>query len=397
MPPRDPFLDALETVRQAPPPADDPFLSALATVRVTEDTDEGPSLSQQVLRTGLRVGGGILGSVAGGLAGAATMNPAGILAGGIVGGGIGSGLGELGAEWLESQPGRGHVREGINPYQVATQTAIGAIPISRAKAGLSLLQAGLRQAGKGAVLAGGANVATNLAEGENPTVFGVAGSAGLGAVLGGGIGAAVHRPGGALRTPIQPQGYLRAAPSFIAGEEGPAARFGETIPMAQAPDGSYVRGVPAEYARREVKGLLPPGPRFIAGEGGQVATLDQSGDDFLSALTAVRAGQSEVKSVPAAIAGREFSGRKVTNTIYSGDPNAADAPLIDLSPDDIHGLRWLREELDNLPFTPRTFQEGWLHRGATSRSFPVRLVRRFTTIWCKCVDRLGRGAISSEE
>ena len=150
-PPRDPFLDALSSVRNPPssssPAVDDPFLSALTDIRAKSEEPSGPSLSQQVLRTGLRVGGGILGSVAGGLAGAATLNPAGVLAGGILGGGIGSGLGELGANgWSAgSRPcSRAHQSD-----QVATQTAIGAIPISRAKAGLSLVQAGMRQAGKG--------------------------------------------------------------------------------------------------------------------------------------------------------------------------------------------------------------------------------------------------------
>ncbi len=227
---------------------------------------------------------------------------------------------------------------------------------------------------KGATLGGAAHAATSLAEGDDPTLSGVATGAGLGAVLGGAFGAAAPR--GTKPQPVpQPKGFLRAAPGYVAGPSGEVAPFGTDIPMAHAPDGSFVRGVPAEYARREVRALLPEGRApFIAGEGGQVAAPGTSADAFTSALHAVRSASresaSEVKGVPAAIAGREFDGRTLTNTIYSGDPHAVDAPLIDLTPDEQQGLRWLREELSNLPFTKRTFIEGPARRGGDLEVIP---------------------------
>ncbi len=40
--------------------------------------------------------------------------------------------------------------------------------------------------------------------------------------------------------------------------------------MTPAPDGSFVRGVPTEYPRKEVRGLLPEGARFHADAAGNV-------------------------------------------------------------------------------------------------------------------------------
>lgn len=358
----DPFLDALSSVRGRPP-ADDPFLTALSEVR-------GPSVSQRVVRTGLRVGGAIAGGVVGGLAGGPTI--VGIPAGVLVGGAAGAGLGELGAEWLEEQPGRGQVRSSINPWQVATQTALGAIPVPGAGPGVGVLRAAVGQGAKGAILGGTANVATSLAEGQAPTARGVAESAALGTLIGGGVGAAVRprtlRP--TQTPPIAPRGFLRAGPAYSAPERGPAAKFGDTIPMQHAPDGSYVRSVPGEYARHEVRGLLPAGPRFVAGETGPAATLEQAAargaaagadDAFTTALQNVRASQSSVRSVPAAPLTYEFKGRTLQPSQYSGDVHATPAPKVDLTPDLNRELRRMAEEMENLPFTARTWN--WLESG----------------------------------
>jgi hypothetical protein len=87
------------------------------------------------------------------------------------------------------------------------------------------------------------------------------------------------RTGGApVVQPAPPVGYLRAAPGYVAGEHGPAARFGEAIPMEAAPDGSYVRAVPGEWAKREIRGYLDPVRGFVADEAGNVLPTERAGE-----------------------------------------------------------------------------------------------------------------------
>lgn len=149
----------------------------------TVDVDN-PTTGQTVGRTAARVVPAVLGGVLG-----APFGPVGMAAGGA----IGSGLGELGAEYLESRPGAGQTRDRINPAQVAMQTALGAIPVpgaTTASVGGRVLSA----AGKGAVMGGVSSAATDLAEGQAPTLKGVATGAALGGVLGGAAHGATELP-----------------------------------------------------------------------------------------------------------------------------------------------------------------------------------------------------------
>src|SRR6185503_12269693 len=94
----------------------------------------------------------------------------------------------------------------------------------------------------------------------------------------------------------QPAALLPSGAQYIAGPHGQVAPVGTDIPMTPAADGSYVRGVPGAYARREVAGLLPPGPRFTGDAGGNVA----EDAERLRGAPASSADASSVRSVPAA-------------------------------------------------------------------------------------------------
>jgi hypothetical protein len=144
--------------------------------------------------------------------------------------------------------------------------------------------------------------------------------------LGGASRAAARRPVPAAPVAAAPERLaLPPGPAYIAGPEG-VAPLGAVMPAPPIPDDpSFVRGVPAEYAKREVRGLLPPGPRFIAGEGGAIGALDSLADDPFAAVLAevrrpnVSASASSVRSMPAAVL-RETAGGRVRQ--YAGDPAA---------------------------------------------------------------------------
>jgi hypothetical protein len=195
---------------------------------------------------------------------------------------------------------------------------------------------------------------------------------GVAQAAGGALGARSGIAG--LRQPVPPPvvrpvaGALPPGPSFIANERGVVAPLGEPIPMVQAPDGSYVRGVPAEYAKREVRGALPPGPGFVVGENGVAMPLaDALNFEGLvqpvvpkaaaSTPAVVGPDPSGVRSVPAAPMSYEMQGRKLVPSAYSGDVNAQPAPPVDLRPELQHALRWIKADMENLPFVKRTFNE----------------------------------------
>src|SRR5690606_13855716 len=139
-----------------------------------------PNPLDTVVPTALRVGGAVAGSALGG----ALAGPPGAVAGGAVG----SGLFELVAEAYEKSRG---LRDEINPSQVATQAALGAIPIAGRTGSVAATAA--RRAGQGFVLGAGGDTMTRLAEGEDPSLAGMLVSGGLGAAMGGGAGAAEAR------------------------------------------------------------------------------------------------------------------------------------------------------------------------------------------------------------
>jgi hypothetical protein len=170
------------------------------------------------------------------------------------------------------------------------------------------------------------------------------------------------------------KGLLPPGPRFVAGETGIVAPLGTEIPLGRAPDGSYVRSVPAEYARREVRGLLPAGPDFIAGERGPAMTLQQmaarSGDSILSVLDDVERASSPDPSggrtVRAAVLDREYidtvspKGRRSQKLVprqFASDPNAVDAPMVNLTGDEVRELRRMAAEMDALPYVGRTWTE----------------------------------------
>lgn len=136
-----------------------------------------------VLPTALRVLGAVGGSVAGGATTAPTI--AGLPAGVIAGGAAGAGLGEELAQGYEQL--RGLRDPGFNWKQIATQSALGSIPVV-GKAG-KVLETAEKRALQGAAMGGAGSVATQLAEDEDVSLGNAAVAAGLGAALGGGAGA----------------------------------------------------------------------------------------------------------------------------------------------------------------------------------------------------------------
>ena len=163
----------------------------------------------------LRIGGAVVGGAVGVIGG---------LPGVIAGGAAGSGLGETAAQSFEKSRG---LRDEINPLQIATQTALGAIPVVGRTA--TPIRTALSRAAQGAALGGASDVATKLAEGEMPTVGGAARGAALGAAIGGPFGA------------LEARAVKRAAPAAPPTPASrvaalPAGRSQETraVPFPQA-------------------------------------------------------------------------------------------------------------------------------------------------------------------
>ena len=165
------------------------------------------------------------------------------------------------------------------------------------------------------------------------------------------LGAAGARPGAAPVPHLEDQRALPSGARFVAAPDGRVAAAGADIPMTQAPDGSFVRGVPAEPARRIIRGELPAGPRFVAGPAG-VAAVDKA-DSVLAVLDDVQGvsrgpDPSHVHSIQPAVLEREIDptvpareGVRVRQ--YASDPAAVDAPF--LSADELGVLRVMRDDL----------------------------------------------------
>jgi hypothetical protein len=224
-------------------------------------------LQLMAMRMGPTAAGGLIGSAAGPI-------------GTAIGSGIGALVGEYGAEVHEQQLG---MRDEINPVQLGVQTALGAIPLGRV-AGSTIGQIAGRRALQGAGMGGVSAGLTESAEtGELPSVSTIGQGLALGGLVG---GAAGHVEGRGLRrlgrldVPEPPApavaGYLPAGPRYVSTPDGQVVPVGTDIPP-QA-DRSFVRGVPAEYARREIAGALPPGRQAFVTEppAGSVPTEPQS-------------------------------------------------------------------------------------------------------------------------
>lgn len=310
-----------------------------------------PSLVNRAVPMAMRIGGAVAGGIAG-----IPGGPPGMMA---LGAG-GAGLGEIAAQGYEQRTGQ---RQAPNPTQAVVQTALGAIPAGRAIGTAPGVIAAYR-AGQGALMGAGATTATELAEtGELPTARQFATGTVLGGLLGGGFGRLEGRVRGARPAPVVPpevgsivdhpelgrvqvlavtddgvqvtrgggRRWTVAAdllspaaelpglpagarwqvtpdgrvvpvgteappsivsdPSFVRGVPAQYARrdVAGLLPAGRVPivppppagsvpvDPSFVRGVPAEYARREVRGSLPPGPRFVASPEGVVASVADAG------------------------------------------------------------------------------------------------------------------------
>lgn len=307
---QDPFLAALQQVRATAPATstgvDDPFLAALSKVRGERPADKRSGFSraydavftppETVTRAATAAANAVDDPVEGRSRIAAMVR------------GFGAGALQGAANLL-------------TPGDVAL-TALHLGPLARlargVKGGVSAVRGALAATDVATVARGGERVIT--AESPSEAAAGVAQIA-----LGAASGAASRRS----PAPVQPRPEplaLPPGPSYVAGPGGVVARVGVDIPTVPVDDPSFARGVPAEYARREVAGLLPPARRqFIAGEGGAIASSFDDADPFVSVLAEIRSpGQggrdgSVVRSVRAEVLS-ETSGGRVRQ--YASDPDA---------------------------------------------------------------------------
>ena len=175
-----------------------------------------------------------------------------------------------------------------------------------------------------------------------------------------------HKPAPPSPRPVR--GALPPAPMVVT-PDGTVLRPGEVPPPSPAPpDPSYVRAVRGEWARREPRGALPPGPDFVVGEGGAVGRIDQAAEVAKQAGRGATpaASQSKVAAVPARVVGREFDGSKVTRKVYTSDPSVTvDAPKVQMTARERVEVQRIAEELKAIPFTQHTFNEIPVGRGGS--------------------------------
>lgn len=336
---RDPWLDALDAVQEAPPA--DPWLSALDDVQAEQPADTRSVFAraydaaftppEAVTRTAAQVAnaidvadrdgvapaGGMLEQVAqipGAVADVARnliTEPTATIRGGLAGA-------VEGAASL------------LTPGDAAL-TALGFGPLARIVRGVR----GGAQVAEGAQQA--ANLATVARGGERALDAETLSEAAAG-VAQGAIGAAgMRQRPQAAPTPAPERRALPAGARYVAAPDGRVAPAGTDIPMAQAPDGSFVRGVPAEYARREIAGLLPEGRRVLVTPPpeGSVPRVPTAED---AAVGSVRATVADWEIDPYVPARQGVRPRQ-----FSGDPGAADAPFV--TPEQRRVLEVMREDL----------------------------------------------------
>lgn len=174
---QDPFAQYAVAPAPKPAPQPDPF-AAYAVTKPEAPPDKRSFWEKAldtVIPTGLRVGGAVAGGAVGAFGG-----PIGVVAGGAAGSGVGETAAELYEQW------RGQ-REDLNPWQIATQTGLGAIPVV-GRAGGTIARNVIGRGVQGGVMGGVSSAATELAEGRTPTLGGVATGTALGTVLGAGAG-----------------------------------------------------------------------------------------------------------------------------------------------------------------------------------------------------------------
>lgn len=185
----------------------------------------------------------------------------------------------------------------------AVLTALGFGPLSQAVRGV--------RGGARAVhaLQQGANVATvgrgveRVADAESLSE----GAAGVAQMALGSAGTIAGRGTPPPQAAPSPRLALPAGARFVGTPDGRVAAQGTDIRMTQAPDGSFVRGVPAEYARRDVAGLLPEARTPIIT------------DPPAGSVPQPRPDGSGVRARRAAVVDYDATGRP----IFSSDPNAA--------------------------------------------------------------------------
>ena len=313
----------------------------------------------------------------------------------------------------------------------ALLTATGLRAVRDASRPISLTARALEGAGLGGLTARGVERVVDsdsggeTAAGALQALLGVAGLSGL------------RQPRTPAQQPIRGRLQLtgQVQPDFVSAPGGVVGRPGD-IPLSQAPDGSFVRAEPAEYARREirallddprgfvtdadgnivprtqaerlaatvsdvdpnlgaaerahievtrgewpqkeVRGLLPAGPRFVADEAGNIAPLDDVNKLAPQQRIArepqargPRAEDASVDVVPARVVDREFDGARVTRKIFGSDPSLkADAPKVQMTPQETLAMRRVLAELENTEFTKHSFIDPGVGRGGAPEIVP---------------------------
>jgi hypothetical protein len=231
------FARAVEAAKAIPDVAKLLVTEPVATIKGgLQGAAEGAvDAADTVIPMALRVGGAVGGGIAGGAV--ATPSVLGIPAGVVAGGALGGGLGETAAEGYEIARG---TRNGLNPTQIGVQTAISAVPIV-GKAG-AVGKTMISRAAQGGVLGGVSSAATDLAEGQTPTLGRVAGATALGAALGGGAGALEAKALKAKAASLPPKGTItpeswgdwggaeKELPTLGLDETGSTVEIGRPVP-----------------------------------------------------------------------------------------------------------------------------------------------------------------------
>lgn len=176
---------------------------------------------------------------------------------------------------------------------------------------------------------------------------------------------------------------LPAARGFRVTPDGAAVPADAAIPpRPAAPDPSYVRAEPAQYARREPRGALPPGPRFVADDAGRVAVLEAA-DQLLTARIAEKPAGADATAAAKGKRGKKGAqettiapraavmDRQLGNApVYSSDPAATSIKAVPLEPAEAVEIRGMLAEMDAMPFTRHTFIDPGVGKGGSPEIVP---------------------------